>query len=108
VQTQIEQLQGQLSLLDDQVAMASLTIDLAEPGADRAVLAGGEDDGIGGAWRDARTRFGDGIERIVSWSGTAAVLLLVARVLAAAYRLVRRRVETVPVRLEAEVADQRS
>jgi hypothetical protein len=90
VQTQIEQLQGQLASLDDQVAMASLTVDLAEPGADRIDVVH-DDDGISGAWADARRRFGDGIERIVRWSGTAAVLALVGLVLLAAYRLARRR-----------------
>jgi hypothetical protein len=90
VQTQIEQLQGQLAALDDQVAMASLTVDLAEPGADRIGLRH-DDDGLGGAWADARRRFGDGIERIVRWSGSAAVLALVAVALWAAVRLLRRR-----------------
>jgi hypothetical protein len=106
VQTQIEQLQGQLSSLDDQVAMASLTIDLAEPGADHIDVVR-NDDGIGGAWRDARGRFGDGIERIVRGSGSAAVLALVALVLWAAYRIARRRVPAV-ARLQGEVADQSS
>jgi hypothetical protein len=106
VQTQIEQLQGQLASLDDQVAMASLTVDLAEPGADHIAVAS-EDDGISGAWADARHRFGDGIERIVRWSGSAAVLALIALALWAAYRIARKRLPVL-ARLEGEVADQRS
>lgn len=81
VQTQIEQLQGQLSTLDDKVAMASLTVSLGEPGAERVELSNPDDRTIGGAWADARDAFTDGIEGIIAWSGSAAVVLLVGAAL---------------------------
>ncbi len=76
----MEQLEGQLRLLDDQVGMGTLAVSLAEPGAERVELATADDDGLGSAWDDARDRFGDGIERLVAWSGSAAVVLLVGGV----------------------------
>lgn len=91
VQTQIEQLEGQLRLLDDQVALASLTVQLGEPGAELATYDDGERD-LGGAWDDARERFGDGLESIVAGSGPAALLLLVAGVGYGAWRIAEPRV----------------
>ncbi len=78
VQTEIETYQGQLRLLDDQTSMATLSVTLAEPGAEPVQIGFGEDDdgGIGGAWDDARRRFGDGIEALVGWSGVAGLLVL--------------------------------
>ena len=93
VQTEIEQLQGQLRLLDDQVAMGTLSVSLAEPGADQVALTTTEDDGgLGGAWDDARRHFGNGVEDVVAWSGTGAVLLLVVGAVALAVRFGWRRV----------------
>lgn len=86
VQTEIEQLQGQLAGLEDQVAMASITLHLGEPGAERVTASRPDDGGLGGAWDEARERFGDGVEGLVSWSGSAAVVLLVGVVLLAVGR----------------------
>ncbi len=86
VQTQIEQLEGQQRLLQDQVQMSSITVSLAEPGAERIALATDERD-LGGAWDDARHRFGDGIEDLVAWSGSAAVVVLVGAAALFALRL---------------------
>ena len=86
VQTQIEQLEGQQRVLADQVAMSSVTVSLGEPGAERVRLDDDERD-LGGAWDDARHRFGNGIENLVAWSGTAALLLLVVAALGFAVRL---------------------
>jgi hypothetical protein len=92
VQTEIEQLQGQLRDLDDQVAMGMLTVSLAEPGADQVDLtATAEDEGLGGAWDDARRRFGNGLEDLVSWSGSGAVLALLAAIVVLAGRPVWQR-----------------
>jgi hypothetical protein len=88
VQTEIETYQGQLRLLEDQTSMATLSVTLREPGADRIELSSSEDErDLGGAWDDARRRFGDGIEGIVAGSGTIGVLLLAGAVLALAGRL---------------------
>jgi len=77
VQIEIEQVQGQQQLLEDQTEFGTLAITLGEPGAEiiEAEVAG--DGGLGGAWDDARRRFGDNIETIVSWSGSAAVALVI-------------------------------
>ena len=87
VQTEIEQLQGQQRLLEDQTSFGTLSVVLGEPGADRAETPE-PDDGLGAAWREARRRFGNSLEGLVSWSGSAAVVLLVLVVLVALGRLV--------------------
>ena len=86
VQTEIEQLQGQQRLLEDQTGFGTLSVTLGEPGAG-IVEAPEPDEGLGAAWREARRRFGDSLEGIVSWSGSAAVVLLVLLVLAVLARL---------------------
>jgi hypothetical protein len=87
VQTQVEQLEGQLRVLDDQVAMSSVTLDVTEPGADQFTSANPDDRDLGGAWADARHHFGDGVEDLVSWSGSAAVVLIVGLLLLGLGRL---------------------
>ncbi|HEX4903932.1 MAG TPA: DUF4349 domain-containing protein [Acidimicrobiales bacterium] len=86
VQTEIEQLQGQQRLLEDQTSFGTLSVVLGEPGAD-ITEAPEPDDGLGAAWREARRRFGNSLEGLVSWSGSAAVVLLVLAVLAVLGRL---------------------
>jgi hypothetical protein len=78
VQIEIEQVQGEQKLLEDQTAFGTLAITLGEPGAEIIEAEPQGDGGLGGAWDDARRRFGDNIETIVSWSGSAAVALVVA------------------------------
>ncbi|MGQ0433334.1 MAG: DUF4349 domain-containing protein [Microthrixaceae bacterium] len=75
VQVEIERLQGQQRLLEDQASFATLAITVGEPGSERLELE--SNDGLGNAWDDARRRFGDSLEAIVSWSGSAAVVLIV-------------------------------
>ncbi len=93
VQVEIEQLQGQQRVLADQTAFATLAVTVGEPGS--AVIDTQPNDGLGKAWEDARRRFGDNLEAIVSWSGSAAAVLLVGLVLLGLGRLgwvgVRRR-----------------
>jgi hypothetical protein len=81
IQTQVEQLEGQLRVLEDQVAMSSITLDIAEPGAHGISSTHRGERDLGGAWADARRRFGDGIETLVSWSGSLAVALVVGLLL---------------------------
>ncbi|MEO6317807.1 MAG: DUF4349 domain-containing protein [Acidimicrobiales bacterium] len=87
VQIEIETVQGQQKLLEDQASFATLAITLGEPGAEIIDVQADPDDGLGGAWDDARRRFGDAIEGIVAWSGSAAVVLIVGLILLALSRL---------------------
>ncbi|MGQ0833106.1 MAG: DUF4349 domain-containing protein [Microthrixaceae bacterium] len=93
VQVEIEQIQGQQRLLDDQTSFATLAVTVGEPGSE--IIETRANEGLGKAWDDARRRFGDSLERIVSWSGSAAVFGLVGLVLLVFGRLlwvaVRRR-----------------
>jgi len=81
VQTDIEVLQGQQRLLEDQAGLGTLAVTLAEPGAEAVVVVEVPERGLGQAWDDARRRFGDGVEGLVAWSGSAAVVLVVGGVL---------------------------
>lgn len=95
VQVEIEQIQGQQRLLEDQTAFATLAITLGEPGAELIKVESEPNEGLGQAWDDARRRFGDSVENLVSWSGSAAVVLIVGLILLAISRVawvgVRRR-----------------
>jgi hypothetical protein len=96
VQTQIDQLEGQRRLLDDQTSYGTLSVTLLEPGATAAVPVREDDSDLGDAWRKARDTFVDGIEWIVSATGTLALLALVGAVFLSAgwliYRKARRRI----------------
>lgn len=85
VQVEIEQLQGQLKVLNDTTTYATLTVSLAEPGADRPVGAR-ERSGFAKAWDDARDGFTGGLEWIVARSGSALVVLLAAALVAVVVR----------------------
>jgi len=74
VQTQIEQLQGQQKMLDDQTSFASLSVDVAQPGATHGPPD--KPSGLSKAWEDARHGFTSGVEDILAASGTALVILL--------------------------------
>jgi len=87
VQVEIEQVQGHQKLLEDQTSFGTLAITLGEPGAEIIRVEADGDGGLGGAWDDARRRFGDNIETIVSWSGSAAVALVIGAALLMALRL---------------------
>jgi len=87
VQVEIEQLQGQQRLLEDQTSFATLAITLGEPGAELIKVESEPNEGLGQAWDDARRRFGDALEGLVSWSGSAAVVLIVGLALLAISRV---------------------
>ena len=97
VQTEIEQLQGQQRLLEDQAGFGTLSVTVGEPGSEQLSIEDEpeNDGGLGGAWRDARRRFGDGVEWVVGASGTAGVLIVIAAVLGLlgrlGWQLLRRR-----------------
>jgi hypothetical protein len=81
VQTEIEQLQGQLKLLDDQTAFGTLTVSVAEPGL-TPVGPQPEASGWGKAWDDAVGGFVRGSQAIVAHSGATLLVLLCVAALA--------------------------
>jgi hypothetical protein len=99
VQIQIDQLEGQKRLLTDQTSFGTLSVTLLEPGATAAAPPADDDNkDLGDAWRSARNSFVDGIEWIVSVTGTLALLALCSAALGTAgwfvYRAMRRRALT--------------
>jgi len=93
VQTQIDQLEGQKRLLTDQTSFGTLSVTLLEPGATVAAPPPPPDHGsdLGDAWREAREHFVDGVEVIVSASGTIALLAICGGVVFVIGWLVYRR-----------------
>jgi hypothetical protein len=91
VQVQIDQLNGQKKLLTDQTSYGTLAVTVLEPNATASVTPEPDhNDDLGDAWRHARNSFVDGVEWIVSVSGTILLLALCAAVIGGAYRLVQR------------------
>ncbi len=92
-QTQIEQLEGKLKVLRDQVAYATLTVSVFEKSDELATLD--EPGRLSSAWDRAKDNFGDGAEWVIAASGTLALLVLAGAVLLVAglgaRRLLRRR-----------------
>ncbi|MDT3445397.1 DUF4349 domain-containing protein [Pseudofrankia sp. BMG5.37] len=87
VQTQIEQLEGQRKVLADQSDLATLTINLAEKGAQSGEPKG--ENGFLHALRAAWHDFVAGLENIISALGVIALIILVVAVLYLLYRLPR-------------------
>jgi hypothetical protein len=81
VQVEIEQLQGQLKLLDDQTAFGTLAVSVAEPGLG-PVGPQAEASGWAKAWDDAVGGFVRGSQAIVAHSGATLLVLLCAAALA--------------------------
>jgi hypothetical protein len=76
VQTQIEQLQGELRVLTDQSSFGTLTVTVAERGA-RPVAAHHES-GMIAAWDRSVRRFTHGVEAVVGLLGPLAFVALLA------------------------------
>lgn len=98
IQTQLEQLQGQLNLLGDQTAYATLAVHLSEPPLPTqpgALDPAPPRRGLSAAWAHARHNFAHGAESVVAASGGIAIFALCAALLGLAARLgwaiVRRR-----------------
>ena len=94
LQVQIEQLQGQLRVLDDQATYSTLSVHLTEQGAASPVPTP-HPGGLSAAWAHARHSFATGLEAVVSWAGGFAVFLVCLATLGLLARLtwsvVRRR-----------------
>jgi len=81
VQAEIEQLQGRRNVLDDQTALATLTVSLHEPTAAAPPPHPSSDEsGLSGAWRRAVDGFTGGVESIVAGSGKVLLVVLCAAV----------------------------
>jgi hypothetical protein len=87
VQLAIEEIQGQLRLLDDRTSLSTISVTLTEPGA--AAPLAGDRPSIGKAWRDALDGFVAVIAALIVGLGYAIPLGLAALGLWAALR--RRR-----------------
>ena len=79
-QTQADQIQGQLNVLDDQSAFASLSVHLVQK-QKKAAAAPPPPSGISKAWDHARHSFARGVEAVLGSLGGIAVFLLFAGVL---------------------------
>jgi len=99
VESQIEQLQGQLKVLNDQTSYGTLAVTLSEMVPAIAKHAAPppppRPKGFSRAWEHARHSFSHGLESVVSASGGIGVFLLCAAVVlmigSLGWRVVRRR-----------------
>lgn len=91
LQTQIEQIQGQLRVLDDQTTYGTLTVDVV----DKAGAAAPPSGGITKSWHHALHSFAAGFDSVVAALGGIAIFLVCALVLGAlgwlGWNVVRRR-----------------
>ena len=79
VNTQIEQLQGQINLLGNQAAYSSIAVTITEKSPKKAAAAPAKPpSGLSKAWKDARRGFSDSIEWLIARSGGALIVLLAA------------------------------
>jgi hypothetical protein len=92
-QSQLDQLQGQLKVLDDQSSFGTLAVTIAEPGR-VATQPEPVHHGWRGAWHDAVHGFVSGAEAILAHTGTALLVLFalaIAGALAKALYVTARR-----------------
>ncbi|WP_243657600.1 DUF4349 domain-containing protein [Parafrankia sp. BMG5.11] len=90
VQIQIEQIEGQRMVLADASDLATLTVQIAEDGADPAPGPDDDDSGLVAAARTSWNRFVRGIEEIIALLGPLALVGLVAACVYGAVRIARR------------------
>ena len=79
-QTQADQIQGQINVLDDQTTFASMSVHLVEK-QKKATAVPPPPSGISKAWDHARHSFAHGVEAVLGSLGGIAVFLLFAGVL---------------------------
>jgi Domain of unknown function (DUF4349) len=91
VQSQIEQLQGEIKVLRNQSADGTLTVSVSQPGTHHAPAKHHHAaSGIGKAWHNSIHRFSRGFDAIVGALGVALLVLLVLAFLATVGVLGRR------------------
>lgn len=88
-QTQIEQIEGRLKVLTDQVSYATLTVTVVEE-SDETALVPAERSRLRRAFDDAKDNFAEGLAWVVAASGTLAILLICGAVLVLLWLGVRR------------------
>jgi hypothetical protein len=98
VQLSIEQIQGQLNVLNDQVALATLKVSIREEGVSAVEPSGVDTPSLGSAWDHAVAGFLGVVAAVVVGLGYLVPILLIA---GAAYGIVtlvrrRRRADSVP------------
>jgi hypothetical protein len=77
VQTEIDQLQGQLNLVNDQASYSSIAVSLTEkPLPTKPPHAASAPGGLAKAWNDGRAGFTNGVEWLIARSGGALIVLL--------------------------------
>jgi hypothetical protein len=82
VETEMNQLQGQINLLDDQATFSAIAVTLAEKPAHATKTAvSTPPTGLSKAWRDARDGFSNSLEWIIARSGGTLIILLAGLVL---------------------------
>lgn len=94
IQTQIEQLQGELRVLDDQTTYGTLTVTVAEKGTKAAPVH--HQSGMSKAFHRSLDRFVGGIEAIVGIVGPVLLVALIGALAFVVGRLVYRRVRRQP------------
>lgn len=85
-QTQADQIQGQINVLDDETTYASLSVHVLGP-QKKAAAAPPPPGGISKAWDHARHSFAHGVEAVIGALGGIAVFLLFAGILLALARV---------------------
>lgn len=94
--TQVEQLQGQINVLNDQATFSSIAITLSEKPEPSASVVHpvNAQSGLAKSWSDARSGFADAIEWLIARSGAALIVLLAGLAIAFGirylYPIVRR------------------
>lgn len=78
LQTQIEQLQGQINVMDDQTSYSTITVTLTETANGSSVVPPARPSGLSRAWDHARHSFVAGLEDVVAASGGIAVFVVFA------------------------------
>jgi hypothetical protein len=77
VQTEIDQVQGQLNVLNDQASYSSIAVSLTEkPLAKKPAHPPAQSTGLAKAWHDGRAGFSHGVEWLIARSGGALIVLL--------------------------------
>jgi Domain of unknown function (DUF4349) len=77
VQSQIEQLQGEIKVLRNQSADGTLAVSVSQPGSHQAPAKHHSASGIGKAWHNSIHRFSRGFDAIVGALGVVLLVLLV-------------------------------
>src|SRR3954470_2124407 len=91
LQTQIEQLQGQLRVLNDQTTYGTLTVTVSEDGGATKTAVVHHQSGMSKAFHRSLNRFVHGIEAIVGIIGPLLLIALIAGLGYLVFRLVYRR-----------------